>query len=109
MKPNIEFKGIEKTSSDSEERIRKLIEELMRKVERRVKNFPPDDVFLRVLVEQNRAHSLYRISVTLDVPGKTLAAKTETHEAEGAVRDAFTEVIRQLEEHKSTLRRERLW
>jgi RNA polymerase sigma factor (sigma-70 family) len=45
----------------------------------------------------------------LEVPGKTLAAQEEGHPLEPAIRGAFAEIERQLEDHKASLRQERFW
>ena len=104
MKHNVEFKGFA-----SSEKLRDLVEELVSRLDSKVKGFSPDRVFLRVLVEQRPAHKLYKVAVTLDVPGKILAANQEGHELEPSIRRVFDEIERQLEDHKSTLRGEHLW
>src|SRR5438105_14628895 len=107
MKHNIEFKGFDRNdAAEPKEAIRKLIEDQIARLEKRTKSFSPDVTFLRILVEDISAHKLYHVSVTLDVPGKTLAAKKETHAAEAGVREAFAEIQRQLEDRKATLRGE---
>ena len=75
MKHNIEFKHFE-----PQEHVRKLIEELISRLEKHLKDFNQDVVFFRLLVEENPVRTLYHVSVTLDVPGKTIAAKEERHD-----------------------------
>src|SRR5437868_11990611 len=104
MKHNIEFKGFEAKAE-----VQKLIDRLIRSIERKSRNFSPDEVMLRVAIDGNQAHGRYRISVTLAVPGKTLAAGVETHEVEAGVRQAFAEIETQLADHKAALQGERLW
>jgi len=104
MKFNTEFKNFA-----PEERNRRLIERQVAKLEKRARAFPMDTLFLRIFVEENQARTLYGISITMDVPGKTLATKEERHELEVAIKDAFAEIERQLKEHKSRLRGEHLW
>lgn len=81
-----------------------LVKELIARLDRHTPDFPPDARFLRLFVEANAARSLYRVSLTYEVPGRTLAAKAERHDAEEAVREAFAEIERQLERHKASLR-----
>jgi ribosome-associated translation inhibitor RaiA len=107
---NVEFKHFEPDRS-----IRKLIEELIKKIERKAERFLPDEVFLRLLIEENPVRKLYHVSLILEIPGKspatkkTFATKEERHELDATLRDAFDEIERQLEAYKSTLRGEHLW
>jgi RNA polymerase sigma-70 factor (ECF subfamily) len=104
MKFNIKFKNFAPV-----ERIRSLVHGQIAKLERKTRAFREDSVFLRILVEGNPARTLYHTSITLEVPGKTLATKEERHDLEVSIKDAFSEIGRQLAEHKSRLRGERFW
>jgi RNA polymerase sigma factor (sigma-70 family) len=104
MKHNIEYRNFEAT-----ERINSLIESLIAKLDKRTRNFSPDVLFLRISIEGNQTRTLYHVSITMDVPGRTLATKEERHEPEASMKDAFAEIERQLQEHKSRLRGEHLW
>jgi RNA polymerase sigma factor (sigma-70 family) len=90
-------------------RIRKLIEDLITKVERKAKGFSPDAGFLKVLLEGNTARKLYHVSMTLELPGKTLATQRERHDVEVGIKDAIAEIERQLKKYSASLRRENLW
>lgn len=104
MKRAVEFKNFQPEAA-----LEKLIGRLAGKLERRAKSFPPDVLFLRLMLEQNPARALYRASLTLEAPEKTLVAKVERHDPVEAVREAFAEIERQLEAHKSNLRGEPVW
>jgi len=104
MKHNIEFKNMEPNKT-----VQDLIEYLISKLERKTRNVSPEVVFLRVLVEKNAARTLYPVSLTIQLPGKTLATKEEQHELVDSLRGAFAEIERQLEKYKSSLRGEHLW
>jgi ribosome-associated translation inhibitor RaiA len=110
MNHNVEFKHFE-----PDQKIRKLIAELIKKLERRAKRFPPDEVFLRLLIEENSIRKLYHVSLTVKIPGKspatkkTLATKEERHDLIETLRDAFDEIERQFEAYKSTLPGEPIW
>jgi ribosome-associated translation inhibitor RaiA len=110
MKHNVEFKNLEPDQST-----RALIDSLIKKLERKAKRFPLDEVFLRVMVEENPVRTLYRISLTMEIPGeapatqKALPAKAERHDLTEALRDAFAEIDRQLEAYKANLRGEQWW
>jgi ribosome-associated translation inhibitor RaiA len=62
-------------------------------------------VFVRLLIEENAARTLHRVSLTCEAPGRTLAAREERHDAEDAVREAFAEIERQLERQREMLNR----
>jgi len=110
MKHNVEFKNFQ-----ADKRIRKLVDNLLKKLEKLAKRFPPDEVFLRLMIEENPVRKLYHVSLTLEIPGKTpatkktLATKEERHDLTETLRDAFDEIERQLEAYKSTLLGEHLW
>jgi ribosome-associated translation inhibitor RaiA len=101
MRHNIEFKGFE-----PQESIGKLIEDLTKKLEKRAGRLSSEVVFLRVLVERNSVRKLYHASLTLELPGKTLASKEEKHDLEATLRDAFAEIERQLEKYIAKVRRD---
>lgn len=101
MKFNVEFKNF---AADA--KIRRRIEQLTKKVDRKLTTFSPDEVFLRLLIEENPVRKLYRVSITLGVPGKTLATQEQRHDLDETIRDAFAEIDRQIEAHKATLRGE---
>ena len=103
MNHNVEYRNFDPT-----ERINSLIESLITKLEKRARNFAPDAVFLRISIEENQARTLYHASITLDVPGKTLATKDERHELEAGIKGAFAQIEGQLQEHKARLRGEHL-
>ena len=110
MKHNIEFKNFDPDKTlETKDGIRKLIETCLARLEKSAKALPPDAVSARVMIEQNLAHKLYHVTVTLEVPEKTLAAKKETHNLAAGIRQAFAEIHRQLDHHKATLRGERQW
>ena len=104
MKFNIEFKGFAPQKD-----VQKLITQLIGKIQKKTESFSPDVVYLRLLVEQNSVRALYHVSISSTLPEKTLATKEERHDLREALRDAFTEIERQLEAHKATLRGEPFW
>ncbi|MEA2874592.1 MAG: hypothetical protein QOH67_4811 [Hyphomicrobiales bacterium] len=104
MRHNIEFKDI----SEKEE-LRKLTEEMVAKVEKKVKALPPETVFLRAVIEESAGDKLWRVSVTLDLPGNVLAARQETRDGSTAIRAAFADIERQIDAYKSSVRGEQYW
>ncbi|HYR44520.1 MAG TPA: sigma-70 family RNA polymerase sigma factor [Terriglobia bacterium] len=101
MQRNIEFKDFE-----PDRRIKTLLDRLISKLERNATTFSPELAHLRLFVDKNSAHKLYQVSMTLDLPGKVLAAKNEEYDLKASLRAAFDEIERQLKKYKASLRRE---
>jgi ribosome-associated translation inhibitor RaiA len=101
---NIEFKNL-----PPDETLRKLIDQLTRKLRKKLARLAGEESFLRVMVEENTARKLYRVSITLELPKKTLASQEERHDINETIRDAFIEIDRQIETYKATLRGEHEW
>ena len=98
MRHNVEFRN---WSPDSE--FRKLIDDSIASLDRLAAGIREDALFLRLSVEMNSARTLYRVSLTLDVPGPNLATQAERHDGREALHDAFAEIERQLIKHKEKL------
>jgi ribosome-associated translation inhibitor RaiA len=104
MKHQLEFKGFEPSDE-----IRRLIESRIAHLHRIASGLREDSLSLRCTVEGVSAHKLIRVSITLEVPQKTLAAKGEAHDPEAAIGGAFQEIEKQLEAYKSSIRGEHWW
>jgi|SRR5579872_845413 len=104
MKHAVEFKGFEPP-----ERLRKLVERLVSRLDKKTKSLRQDPLFLRFAMEEIPPHTLYKISLIFDVAGKTLAAKQETHDAEAGIRHSFVDIERQIDSYKANLRGEQWW
>jgi RNA polymerase sigma factor (sigma-70 family) len=109
MNHKIELKGFEEKPLPERRAVQRLIDNHVKRLNRRVKRSSPDVVFLRVVVEDNPAHSLEHVSVKLVLPEKTLAAKEESRDVTAAIKSAFEEIERQLEAYKATQRGEPEW
>ena len=86
--------------------VRKLIDELLDRLEHKVRHFSPDAVSAHVLFEENGTRTLFRASVTCHVPRRMVAAHEEQRDPGAAIRQAFKEVERQLEK-QDTMERQR--
>ncbi len=104
MKWHILLKGLEETP-----RIRRGLDRLRRKLERRVQNFDHEQVSLRGVIEKHPSKVRFRVSWLLAVPGRALIAKEEGPELDVVLREAVSELERQLDKHKAALRRELVW
>lgn len=108
MNHNIEFKGFAAGEAlERKQGIRELIEDRLKHLEKRSKALSPTS--MRAVVEEISAHKLYHVSITIELPGRTLVAKKETHDLEGGIKEAFAEIQRQLEDYKSSVRGEHFW
>src|SRR5215468_2688763 len=101
MERNIEFKALEPNAQ-----INQRIERLISQLDKTAKTFSLEPTRLRVFVEYIPAHTLYNVSLTLGLPGKTLAAKEEQHDLRAGLRTAFEELERQVKKYKEHLRGE---
>ena len=104
MRRNIEFKNV-----TAKEELSKLTEELAAKIEKRVKSFPQETVYLRLFIEEPATNKPWTVSATLELPGKTIAAKEEARDAHTAIRAVFAELERLIDAYKSSLRGEPSW
>ena len=103
MKRTIELKHV-----GAKQQVRALLEELIDRLEDKLRHFQQDSVSLHVLFEENGSHRLYRTSVTCHVPGQTVVAREERRDPGASIRETFAELQRQLERQKASLRHERL-
>lgn len=93
-----------------EMRLRGLLEWLVRRIERRLSAARLSEApYLHGRIEKNPTHERYRVSILLNVPGRTLIAEEEGHKAEPAIREAVDELGRQLNKYRSAVRQEPLW
>ncbi len=88
--------------------VRDLIDGLIDRLEEKLQHFNADAMSVHAVFDENAAHRLYRIALTCHVPGRTVAAHEESHDAGSTIRAAFAEVQRQLDKHKAVLRQERM-
>ena len=92
MKRTIELKHVE-----AKGHVRRLIEELISRLEDKLRHFRQDAVSVHVLFEENGNRSLYRTSLSCHIPRHMIAAHEENRQPGVAIRRAFAEVERQLE------------
>jgi len=88
--------------------VRILLEELLDRLDEKLRHFSGEAVSVHVLFEENGTHKLYRTALTCHVPGRTVAAHEEQRDPGLSIRRAFMELDRQLEKQKAVLRHERL-
>ncbi|HEX9779890.1 MAG TPA: HPF/RaiA family ribosome-associated protein [bacterium] len=103
MKNSITFKHVQPKPY-----LRNLVEELLGHFEDHAQRLAEDSAFLHVVIEQNAARTLFRVSIHCTVPKREFAVRDEGHEPVAVLREAFSELERQLDKFKAKLRREHL-
>lgn len=99
MKRHVTLKHIEAKGP-----VRHLVEELLDRLEEQTKHIDHGSVATHVAIEQNSARALFTISLTCNVPKKALVVHEEGHEAAATIREAFSEIARQVDKYKEKLR-----
>ena len=94
MQRSIELKHVEPRTQ-----VRDVLNGQVDRLERKLQGYAPSAISVHVVFEENRAHKLFRTSVTCHVPGYVIAAHEEDREAGRAIHEAFKEVLRQLDKH----------
>jgi ribosome-associated translation inhibitor RaiA len=88
--------------------VRALIDELLDRLEHKLRHFPAEVVSAHALFEENGSRTLYHASLTCHIPGRLIAARKEARNPGQALRGAFAELERQLEKQNRTLRQRHL-
>ena len=101
MKRTIELKHV-----GAKRTVQGLLEDLMDRLEDKLGHLDGEAVSVHVAFEENRAHRLFRASVTCHVPGHLVAAHEEQRDAGAAIRKAFAEIERQLARYTRAARRQ---
>lgn len=99
MKQTIELKRV-----GPRHHVQQLLEELIARLDEKLRHFPKDAVSLHVLFEENGSHKLFHTALTCHLPRHTVAAHEEGRDAGAVIRRAFAEVERQLEKQKAVVR-----
>lgn len=106
MKYRIDFRHIDK---DERESLRSLVDERIAHLEKRISAFSDKDLRLHGAVQQHAGQTLYRVGLSLHLPGRILSVEEESENASTAITEAFAELERQAQRHKSKIRHEHLW
>ena len=85
-----------------------LVNALLDHLDEQTANFRDGSAFTHVVIEQNKARTLFRASLHCAVPRRTLVVHEEGHDAVKTVREAFDELERQLGRYKAKRRRAHL-
>jgi DNA-directed RNA polymerase specialized sigma24 family protein/ribosome-associated translation inhibitor RaiA len=106
MNASLSFHDIEEVSRA---RVREIVEDSAKRIERHLQSFRPELVRLEAHVDRNRAHHLYRVSLRLKLPSTVLASRCEEHDLRSALIEAFGDIEHRIERHIARLRRTHLW
>ena len=82
-----------------------LVEELLAHLEEHAAMFADDAAFIHIVIEQNKARTLFKVGLHCEVPRSTLAVHEEGHDAVAVLREAFDELERQMGRYKDKRRR----
>ena len=102
MKRTIEMKHV-----GPREHVQQLLNELIDRVEEKIKRVSRDSTAVHAVFDENGTHKLYRIALTCHLPGHMVATHEEGRVAGATIRAAFAELERQLEKHMAHVRHER--
>jgi DNA-directed RNA polymerase specialized sigma24 family protein/ribosome-associated translation inhibitor RaiA len=106
MNALLSFHNIEEVSRA---RVREIVEDSAKRIERHLQSFRPEVVRLEAHVDRNPAHHLYRVSLRLKLPSTVLASRCEEHDLRSALIEAFGDIEHRIERHIARLRRTHLW
>lgn len=91
-------------------RLRRHIDEELKRLRRHLQKFPQDAVHLLITFRKSEAHAVrYEVALVLKMPSNVLRAKASSANDLMALTLATTKLHRQLEGFKSHLRHEREW
>jgi ribosome-associated translation inhibitor RaiA len=87
----------------------KKLRQKIGKLERHLRNFPPDAVHLQIVLERHPRKPIYTATLNLRVPSNILHSDKSGRDLIGAFDAAFKILLRELESLKSDLRHEKFW
>ncbi|MBI4598067.1 MAG: HEAT repeat domain-containing protein [Candidatus Omnitrophica bacterium] len=99
MKSTIELKHV-----GPRQHVQHLLEELIGRLEDRLRHFRGEALSIHVVFEENGARKLYRTSVTCHIPRRIIAAHEEHRDPGISIRESFAEIERQLEKQLARFR-----
>lgn len=106
MKYQIDFRNVDDRERDT---LRAMIDERVGQLEEKLGSLAEQGPRLRGALQKHGKHSLYRLGLSIHLPGRTIGVEEEAERAESAISAAFAELQRQVQRYKSRLRNEHLW
>jgi len=85
------------------------VDELVQDLEKKLGRLARKNPTLRGAIRKHGSRQLYRIGLSLHVPGKTLATREEGEDAANIIRQGFKELERLVARRKSLIKNEHLW
>ena len=101
MKRTIELKHVA-----PKDHVRRLIDELIDRLEAKMQYIESDAASIHVLFDENGTHALYHTALTCHIPGHLLATHKEGRDPGAIIRDAFKDLTTQLGKCATILRHE---
>jgi len=89
--------------------VEKDIQHQIEKLRKRLQVFRPELIHLKGMVEEVSAREGTSVSLNLRLPSGQMAAQTKASTAEAAVKNAFEDLLQQVNKHKQQLRSSHKW
>jgi len=106
MLHQVSYRNIDK---QEKEKLKDLVAKLVPGLEEKLGRLARKNPSLRGAIQKHGSHKLYRLGLSLHVPGRTLATQEEGEDAASVIRQAFKELERLVARHKSLVKNEHLW
>ncbi len=106
MLHQVSYRNIDK---QEKKKLQELVSELVQDLEEKLGRLARKNPSLRGAIQKHGSRQLYRVGLSLHVPGRTLAAHEEGEAAENVIRKGFKELERLVARHKSLIKNEHLW
>lgn len=106
MLHQVSYRNIDK---QEKEKLKELVAKLVQGLEEKLGRLARKNPSLHGAIQRHGSHKLYRLGLSLHVPGKTLATQEEGDDAASVIHKAFKELERLVDKHKSLMKNEHLW
>ncbi|BCO08007.1 hypothetical protein GF1_03830 [Desulfolithobacter dissulfuricans] len=106
MLHQVSYRNIDK---QEKKKLKELVAELVQDLDEKLGSLARKNPSLHGAIQKHGSQQLYRIGLSLHVPGKTLATQEEGDEAENVIRKGFKELERLVARQKSLMKNEHLW
>ncbi len=106
MLHQVSYRNIDR---QEKKKLQALVAELAQGLEGKLGNLARKNPTLHGAIQKHGSRQLYRIGLSLHVPGKTLATQEEGDAAGNVIRKGFKELERLVARQKSLMKNEHLW
>jgi DNA-directed RNA polymerase specialized sigma24 family protein/ribosome-associated translation inhibitor RaiA len=89
--------------------VEKQINQNIDKLSRRLQVFRPDLVHLHAILEERPARAGFDVRLDLRLPSGDIASRGEAKQVDGAIKEAFDDLLQRIGKHKDRLRAQHQW